>query len=72
MNAFMNEADIVEYVNRGPAVGADQRCIDVKRATFRWAPGNKAICKLPRYRWHLGCILAIWVAFFSRCQRYRC
>ena len=28
--------------------------------------------KLPRYRWHLGCILVIWVAFFSRCQRYRC
>ena len=21
---------------------------------------------------HLGCILAIWVAFFSRCQRCRC
>ena len=28
--------------------------------------------KPPRYRCHLGCILAIWVAFFSRWQRYRC
>ena len=25
--------------------------------------------KLPRYRWYLRCILAIWVAFFSRWQR---
>ena len=24
--------------------------------------------ELPRYRWHLGCILVIWVAFFSRCH----
>ena len=28
--------------------------------------------KPPRYRCRLGCILAIWVAFFSRSQRYRC
>ena len=26
--------------------------------------------ELPRYRWHLGYILVIWVAFFSRRQRY--
>ena len=29
-------------------------------------------CKPPQYRCRLGCILVIWVAFFSRCQRYRC
>ena len=33
---------------------------------------NHAGGKPPRYRCHLGCILAIWVAFFSRWQRYRC
>ena len=26
-------------------------------------------CKLPQYRCRLGCILVIWVAFFSRRQR---
>ena len=26
--------------------------------------------KLPQYRCRLGCILVIWVAFFSRRQRY--
>ena len=26
----------------------------------------------PRNCWDLGCILSIWVAFFSRRQRYRC
>ena len=28
--------------------------------------------KLPQYRCRLGCILVIWVAFSSRCQRYCC
>ena len=28
--------------------------------------------KLPQYRCRLGCILVIWVAFFSRRQRYCC
>ena len=32
LNAFMNEADIVEYVKRGPAVVADARCIDIRGA----------------------------------------
>ena len=25
---------------------------------------ERPLRKPPRYRWHLGCILAIWVAFF--------
>ena len=28
--------------------------------------------KMPQYRCRLGCILSIWVASFSRQQRYRC
>ena len=31
-----------------------------------------ALRKMPQYRCHLGCILSIWVAFFSRPQRYCC
>jgi hypothetical protein len=43
LNAFMNEADIVEYVKRGPAVVADARCIDIRgaaraRPRCRFAP----------------------------------
>ena len=41
LNAFLNEADIVEYVDRGATAAADERCIDVRNASFRWAPGNK-------------------------------
>ena len=37
-----------------------------------WNDGSYRSRKPARYRCRLGCILAIWVAFFSRCQQYRC
>ena len=43
MNAFLNEADLYDYVSRGPAVAAGQRCMRVSGCTCRWAPGNKAV-----------------------------
>ncbi len=43
LNAFLNEADLDEYVIRRPTAAADQLCVDVRDATFRWAPGNKAV-----------------------------
>ena len=43
MNAFMNEEDIALYVERGPAVQKDERCIDFRGGKFRWAPGHKSV-----------------------------
>ena len=55
MNAFMNEEDIPLYVERGPAGQRDERCIDIRRATFRWAPGNKAVWdSKDRYKMNKG------------------
>ena len=42
-------------MERGPAGQRDERCIDIRRATFRWAPGNKAVWdSKDRYKMNKG------------------
>ena len=52
---YTDEEDIPLYVERGPAGQRDERCIDIRRATFRWAPGNKAVWdSKDRYKMNKG------------------
>ena len=39
----MNEEDIPLYVQRGGPVMRDERVMDIRDGTFRWAPGNKSV-----------------------------
>ncbi len=43
---------------------------ETERFAFTAPCAQPTTCKPPQYRCRLGCILVIWVAFFSRRQRY--
>ena len=49
-----------------------QRLQRPRRRNHRQPLDQRRLCTLPQYRCRLGCILVIWVAFFSRRQRYCC
>ena len=51
-------------------VGSMQSLLATAAAQMAGEPTAEG--KPPQYRCRLGCILSIWVAFFSRQQRYCC
>jgi ABC-type multidrug transport system fused ATPase/permease subunit len=60
MNAFMNEEDIPEYVEKGSGGSTDEQCVEVRGGSFRWAPGNKSIWdQSDRYKARPGYIQGI-------------